>query len=576
MKKIDIENAFMNIYPSQSLKIKIAALEEKEKMQSGRKKYHHLPAAIPITIAAAIAAILLIFGGYSLLSRWNINPDVLLNPQNTQSVNAAQTGITTQDVKSTSAFLVKVYAANGTATELSKDSTTLMAFSEPGLPIMLESLDHRATQYKVSVDQGTIWTGEGAGLQARGTSCVLAAEDKLYWSARTSDGTYVKSAVISIAAYSGETLIGEIVVTIRRGDGKDYDARVVEGVAQNINTDGSITLQGKVTDKVYVNTVVTGITDLGAKTADICSAQQYPVLKAPYITMFGADRTVAEHKTYNNVHQLNGMRYTIDHYTYTNGDTLSVTGSGAYFATSNSRKLDAAIRSFYPEFGAIDKDWDFASREEAFDQIKSACSKLGIEISDQYIVYAYDHASLKKIWQDHLAQLIAEGNEINLEADDWSEDADWSEADNCYYFVLQQELNGLPVTKQGNGSDSAETNVTQGPTLEVIYTKNGIEMLGIMDPYEVKTVEQSSAVISLEDAMKALGNFYAQIEGGSIRTITGISYEYVPIAKDNYGKSGYDLVPCWTFQVSGDNDNEWHFINAVTRECFTANYGYIP
>lgn len=565
MKKIDIENAFMNIYPSQSLKTKIAAFEEKEKIQSGRKQNHRLPAAIPISITAALAVILMVFGGYSLLSRGKMNPDVLQNPQNSQSVNTAQTGITTQNVKSTAAFLVKVYAANGTATELNKDSTTMMAYSEPGLPIMLESLDHRATQYKVSVNQGTIWTGEGTGLKARGTSCVLAAEDKLYWSAQTPDGTYVKSAVISISAYSKETLIGEIVVTIRRGDGKDYDARVVEGVAQNVNADGSITLEGKVTDNVYVNTLVTGITDLGAKTADICSAQLYPVLKAPYIEMFGADRTVADHKTYNNAPAINGTRYTIDNYTYTNGDKLFVSGNGAYFGTQNSSKLDAAIRSFYPGFGAIDKDWDFASREEAYEQIKSAYSKLGIEISGQYDVYTYDYETLKKNRQDAIAKLIADGNEISLESD-----ADWSAADNCYYFVLQQELNGLPVTKQDNGYLTSETDIINGPSLDVIYTKNGIEMLNIMDPYELKTVEQPVAAISLEDAMKAFGSFCVQLEGGSIRTITGIKYEYVPIAKESNSTSGYDLFPFWTFQVSGGNENQWYFINAVTSECFKA------
>jgi len=564
VKKIDIENAFMNIYPSQSLKIEVAALEEKENMQSGRKQNHRLPAAIPISIAAALAVILAVFGGYSILSRGKMNPDSLQNPHITQSVNAAQTaqtGITTQNVKSTAAFLVKVYAANGTTTELNKDSTTLMAYSEPGLPIMLESLDQRATKYKINVNQGTIWSGEGTGLKARGTSCELAAEDKLYWSAQTSDGTYVKSAVISISAYSGETLIGEIVVTIRQGYGKDYEARVVEGVAQNVNADGSISVEGKVTDNVYVNAVVTGITDLGAKTADICSAQQYPVFKAPYIEMFGADRTVADHETYyNNAPAINGTKYPVDNYTYTNGDELSVSGFGTYFGTQNSSMIDAAIRSFYPGFGAIDKDWDFASREEAYDQIKSAYSQLGIAISDQYDVYTYDYETLKKNEQDSLY-----GNESS---------EDWSEADNCYYFVLQQEINGLPVTKQDNGSFSAETTVTNGPSLDVIYTRNGIEMLNIMDPYELKTVEQSVAAISLEDAMKALGNFYAQIEGGSIRTIIGISYEYVPIAKENNDKSGYDLVPCWTFQVSGGSslEKEWHFINAVTRECFTADY----
>ena len=579
MKKIDIENAFMNIYPARSLKLKIAALEEMENIKSGKKK-NRLRKVIRISIAAALAVILAVFGGYSLLSRGGVTQNSFLNPDNTQHVSASPTGqpgMTTQEVKSTEAFLVKVFAANGTATELSKDSTTMMAYSEPGLPIMLESLDHRATQYKVSVDQGIIWTGEGADLQARGTSCVLAPVDKLYWSARTSDGTYVKSALISIAAYSGETLISDIVVTIRRGDGKDYDARVVEGIAQNVNADGSITLQGKVTDNVYVNTVVTGIPDLGAKTADICSAQLYPVVKDPYVTMFGADKTVAEHTTCDSVLSSNGTRYPIapvDDYTYTNGDELFVSGDGGCFETPNGGKIIGVIHSFfYTGYGAIDKDWDFGARDEAFNKIKSAYAKLGIVISDQYDVYTYDYQTLKKVSQDALDKLIADGNEINLESDE-----DWSEADNCYYFVLQQELNGLPVTKQGNGSFSAETYVTNGPTLDVIYTGKGIEMLGIMDPYEVKTVGQSVAVISLEDAMKALGNFYAQIEGGSIRTITGISYEYVPIAKDNYGKSGYDLVPCWTFQVSGGGglENEWYFINAVTGECFTADYSYIP
>jgi len=95
-----------------------------------------------------------------------------------------------------------------------------------------------------------------------------------------------------------------------------------------------------------------------------------------------------------------------------------------------------------------------------------------------------------------------------------------------------------------------------------------------MDPYEVKTVEQSTSVISLEDAMKSLGNLCAQIEGGSIRTITGISYEYVPFAKDTNGKSGYDLVPCWTLQVSGGLGNECYFINALTSKCFKAEVVY--
>ena len=210
MKKSDIEHAFAQIQPGAGLEGKVMRLTAQEKSKVRRR------IQMPMVAAAVLALALVSFGSYTILKN---------------GISESQSATESQSV--TEYFLVKSYAANGSEIELTKDNTALMAYTDPGLPLKLESIRMNATSFQVRVTAGTLWSGNEESPVARGNACVLTDDEMLYWSAKLSDGSYAPSGLIIISAYNGAELISEIVVSIREQNGGGYAARVIDGKASD-------------------------------------------------------------------------------------------------------------------------------------------------------------------------------------------------------------------------------------------------------------------------------------------------------------------------------------------------------
>jgi hypothetical protein len=545
VNRTDIEKIFAGIKPSPALEMKVMQLGDQTKAKVPRRML------IPVVISVVAALAVVTFGVYALL------------PKGTPASQSYS-----------QVFTVNVCAANGTETVLTQESTLLMAYSDPGLPLTLKAMGVQATSYQVSVSEGTIWTGSMDALVARESTCVLTGEETLYWSAKRSDGSYAPSGLVSISAYSEEELLSEIIISIRELSSGGYEAKVIGGVSEVETEDGSIYLEGKVSDLVYIDAPVLGTTELGVQTADVYSATRKPVLIEPYFNYYCQGRDVETYECRENQISsiIDGIQYPFSYYSFTNGDRLAASGGYAYFLTKAAGAIHQSIMlSFNPVVEASDQVWNFATQEEAFSEVKDALLMMGIDVSDQYEVYSYDYLTLKRINLD----LQADMNEDELKNEASCLRTKWSENDNCYFFILRQDVFGMPMSNHPYGL--IESGMwSQSPDIRVIYTKNGIESLEIFFPYEIGKVEQAGAdTISLDAALTLFAGVMpdSQQTGGVIKSITAIEYVYLPVARQDKDVNGYSMTPCWAIGVkssSWGNEyyREWHFINAVTGEYY--------
>jgi len=542
MKKSDIEHAFAQIQPGAGLEGKVMRLTAQEKSKVRRR------IQMPMVAAAVLALALVSFGSYTILKN---------GISESQSV--------------TEYFLVKSYAANGSEIELTKDNTALMAYTDPGLPLKLESIRMNATSFQVRVTAGTLWSGNEESPVARGNACVLTDDEMLYWSAKLSDGSYAPSGLIIISAYNGAELISEIVVSIREQNGGGYAARVIDGVAQTETEDGSIYLEGKISKLVYIDAPVFGTTEIQENTASTYTAMRGSLLEESLFNYFGKGHIVKNYQIFDEGSGIiiNGETFHECRYEFTNGDELNVGGEYATFLTSAGAAISQSIQcpSIHDIAAASDQEWEFASKEEAFAEVKDALTQMGINVSDQYQVCSFDYLTLERnildlrtyLTEDQVADEEAAGNLRT----------NWSTADNCYYFILRQDIHGTPMSDQSYGTENAGE-FSFGTCICVIYTKDGIVTLDIRDPKKIESVEvKDAATISLEDALALYADELAESKSGAIRTIHEVEYVYLPVAKGLHGENGFDLTPCWALSVpSLLGGIEWHFVNAITGEMY--------
>ena len=547
MKKSDIEHAFAQIKPDAALEGKVMRLTAQEKSKVRRRMH------LPVMAAAVLVLALVSFGSYTILKN---------STSESQSVTKRQSV--------TEYFLVKSYAANGDEIELTKDNTALMAYTDPGLPLKLESIRMNATSFQVRVTAGTLWSGNEESPVARGNACVLPGDEMLYWSAKMSDGTYAPSGLVIISAYNGDDLISELVVSIRELNGGGYAARVIDGVAQTETKDGSIYLEGKISNLVYIDAPVFGTTEIQEKTASTYTAMRGSLLEESFFNFFGKGHSVKSYRIFdeNSDIIINGETFHTCRYEFTNGDELYVSGDYADFSSSAGASISQSIQNpSIPYDDGTDQEWEFASKKEAFAEVKDALTQMGINVSDQYQVCSFDYLTLERknldlrtyLTEDQIADEEAAGNLRT----------NWSTADNCYYFILRQDINGTPMSDQSYGTENAGE-FSFGTNISVIYTKDGIVSLVVGCPKIIESVElKDAATISLEDALALYADERAESKSGAIRTIHEVEYVYLPVAKGLHGENGFDLTPCWALGMpSLWGGIEWHFVNAITGEMY--------
>ncbi len=179
-----------------------------------------------------------------------------------------------------------------------------------------------------------------------------------------------------------------------------------------------------------------------------------------------------------------------------------------------------------PEEYLQDTDFPFATRQQAFEEIRKTLQPAGSEIADEYQCYAIPHT---------------------LEEQD------------CYYFELAASVDGYPVTRYDHGqSDGSATEGEYVPSFDsnVIYSKDGIIRSKISTLSQEEPSQSGLPLITAEQALETVKKYYEEM-GSSISAygkeeIRGVYLEMLPLRQD--GKlDSFQLVPAWRFDVWGVN-----------------------
>lgn len=197
---------------------------------------------------------------------------------------------------------------------------------------------------------------------------------------------------------------------------------------------------------------------------------------------------------------------------------------------------DERFDSYNLDKYSLDKELSFGSRDEIFKWIKKTFKDaVGIDVSDNYKAYALDHKTLYQEQNAHL-DLIEEGGSATDQ---------WSEEDDAYYFVLCQDVDGVPIYQEEYG-DIFEGIGVDYTRLTVLYNKNGWLDFRAERGYCIEKTEEEQKIISLEQALESLNRkFELNVDQGEEWNINHISLQLVPV---HINGNNYEIKPVWMFQ----------------------------
>lgn len=333
-------------------------------------------------------------------------------------------------------------------------------------------------------------------------------------------------------------------------------------------------LNGDVSEMISLDATVKGVTtDVEQKEAASVLANIYPITINQLSPLFWGDHVIAEQdireegvkgQTYQ------GMDYPYYCYHFMNLDRMISTGLVTDYETmfsypvQQSFSADTANVFHNKEEYSSGKEWDFISSKDAYLKVCEAMNALGVDLSDDYQVYSLDYETMKKQNKEMMDSLDAQ----TLENESVFFKEDWSEEDNCYYFVMRQSINGLPVTDQRTGDSNLGTD-TLPSSISAIYSKNGIEYVHITCPYAPVSSGETKKLISLNTAVQSFSNALENVMLSDHSTVTEIQLAYVSTIRTDYVKAQFELIPSWIFTLKmpilgvTSEENRYEYVSIV-------------
>ena len=183
------------------------------------------------------------------------------------------------------------------------------------------------------------------------------------------------------------------------------------------------------------------------------------------------------------------------------------------------------------------KNYDYCSQDEADRIIRKTIKDYGIELYEESNAYSIENETL-----------TAEANRIaKITGDKTISAFQWTQDDNCYYFLYNQVIDGIPVCEIAHG-DTDKITATNAINISALYSKNGIEMLNldsIQNP-DIST-KQKVDVINLDTAVDAVKTKYANVTLNSLIIIDEIRFCYIPI-RPVANEWFFELKLAWIFK----------------------------
>lgn len=357
-----------------------------------------------------------------------------------------------------------------------------------------------------------------------------------------------------------------------------------ETVLLNINEEGVSVMTGTLLPDVTLNARLyckRDINNPGAGRIDEARIRAFGL--GDLDVLIQEDWTMISEMSESLMHYDTSIAYDAGYYEYLNdaGDTIVLSNTYRGLSVENSWWRSPERSPWYStEYAWQSDDFEFMTAEEAFALWREQLLTLDVELSSTYKVDRVPH----NVFDAYYRLNILFGEDIpNIE---------WSSENDAYYLMGSQDWNGLSVISDGvsntfNGEDldGDEYKGILFNDLDVIISSQGIQLLNCYYIFELETVGQEKPLISVWDALETLRAqimnpiyeheilYSLSLKPNNI-VIDQIELCYVPVRQSRLGvaeDSLYDMIPCWSFRLTGINENgmeEQHvcLVNAISNE----------
>lgn len=247
-------------------------------------------------------------------------------------------------------------------------------------------------------------------------------------------------------------------------------------------------------------------------------------------------------------------------YVGVNDESLTINNTSIGFANkfyvyvSNAFRLQQGYSDYNADKYDLDKDLGFASRQQAFNDIRQILKTMGIETGDQYKCYVLEHSTLQN-------EEYAMGMDGNV--DQASYKGSWTQDDDSYYFVINQKYGDTPAYHVFY--DNFPLVADENAPIQVLYNKDGIQFLQVEKMFRFEEQEGNYELKPFEEIAGVLETKYGMLLNGSTYSVNRATLYYMA---NKTGEGQYEVIPVWIFNTV-DNESRkilQDIVNAQTGE----------
>lgn len=224
-----------------------------------------------------------------------------------------------------------------------------------------------------------------------------------------------------------------------------------------------------------------------------------------------------------------------------NNEILTINHTSIGFSTnfyvyvSNAFRLQQGYSDYNADKYELDKDLEFASRQEAFENIRQALETMGIDIEEQYKCYVLEHSMLQS---EEYAMDINGNVDQTVYKDSWTQD------DDSYYFVINQKYDDTPAYHVFY--DNFPLAADENAPVQVLYNKDGIQFLQLEKVFAFTEQESNYDLKPFEEIAEVIETKYGMLLGGSTYSVNQATLYYM---ENKVNDEQYEVIPVWIFNT---------------------------
>lgn len=249
-------------------------------------------------------------------------------------------------------------------------------------------------------------------------------------------------------------------------------------------------------------------------------------------------------------------------------DLTFLTDAGMLCAMSYDK-----VGSLYDEQSEI-VNLDFATFDKVLEAVEKQMSQLGLSSNEWFVnkVYTVKAADLDRFKEAQYN--AAQENPYSLDESELQKEIEQADRINkypskdTYYIDLRFKNDGIKMYT-GNGLVYGESSGYRvfGSSCEIVYSKDGFELVSIYNVYETQTSEDVE-IIAPEQAQELISKKYNDIIFNGEFEVSGIELIYIPIPQEDLGDyaNKFETRPFYAFYytLTEKNNGETTSGNVIT------------